>query len=106
MGLFSKPEVVIARESTNAKVYLEKLEELLPEAEDEVKEKIQREIAVTKAGIHSGTGVDSDSVLLPGGNQRRTGESHPGFLQGMSLSGYSHPACLGQRTAPHGTENQ
>ncbi len=51
MGLFSKPEVVIARESTNAKVYLEKLEELLPEAEDEVKEKIQREIAVTKAGI-------------------------------------------------------
>ena len=39
MGLFSKPEVVIARESTNAKVYLEKLEELLPEAEDEVKEK-------------------------------------------------------------------
>ena len=40
MGLFSKPEVVIARESTNAKVYLEKLEELLPEAEDEVKEKI------------------------------------------------------------------
>lgn len=51
MGLFSKPEVMIARESTNAKVYLEKLEELLPEAEDEVKEKIQREIAVTKAGI-------------------------------------------------------
>ena len=51
MGFFSKPEVVIARESTNAKVYLEKLEELLPEAEDEVKEKIQREIAVTKAGI-------------------------------------------------------
>lgn len=51
MGLFSKPEVVIARESTNAKVYLEKLEELLPEAEDEVKEKMQREIAVTKAGI-------------------------------------------------------
>ena len=51
MGFFSKPEVVIARESTNAKVYLEKLEELLPEAEDDVKEKIQREIAVTKAGI-------------------------------------------------------
>lgn len=57
MGLFSKPEVVIARESTNAKVYLEKLEELLPEAEDEVKEKIQREIAVTKAGIAGETNI-------------------------------------------------
>lgn len=59
MGLFSKPEVVIARESTNAKVYLEKLEELLPEAEDEVKEKIQREIAVTKAGI-----AGEDNILF------------------------------------------
>ena len=77
MGLFSKPEVVIARESTNAKMYLEKLEELLPEAEDEVKEKIQREIAVTKAGIAGeenilfelkNSNTDCNDKIIPGFN--------------------------------------
>ena len=72
MGLFSKPEVVIARESTNAKVYLEKLEELLPEAEDEVKEKIQREIAVTpNPGSHNLPSGSAD-MSIPSALQKRS----------------------------------
>ena len=59
MRLFSKSEVVIARESTNAKVYLEELEKLLKEADGEVREKIQREIAITKAGI-----AGEDNILF------------------------------------------
>ena len=35
MGLFSKPEVVIAKESSNAKEYLRQLEELAEKATGE-----------------------------------------------------------------------
>ena len=35
MGLFSKPEVVIAKESSNAKEYLRQLEELAEKAAGE-----------------------------------------------------------------------
>ncbi len=41
MGLFSKPEVVFLKESSDATDYLHKLEELLPEASGEVKKQIQ-----------------------------------------------------------------
>lgn len=51
MGFFSKAEVVVFKESNSAKDYLEKLEALLPRAKDEVKEKIEREIVITKTGI-------------------------------------------------------
>lgn len=51
MGLFSKPEVVILKESNDARVYLSKLEELLPKVQGELKKKIEKEIAITKAGI-------------------------------------------------------
>lgn len=51
MGIFSKPEVVILKESNDAKEYLQKLQDLLPEASGEVKEKIEKEIAIVNAGI-------------------------------------------------------
>ena len=51
MGLFSKAEVIILKESSDADIYLKKLEDLLPRANKDVKEKIQKEIAITKAGI-------------------------------------------------------
>lgn len=51
MGLFSKAEIIILKETSDADVYLKKLEELLPRAKKDVKEKIQKEIAITKAGI-------------------------------------------------------
>ena len=51
MGIFSKPEVVILKESTDAKDYLQKLQDLLPKASGEVKEKIEKEIAIVNAGI-------------------------------------------------------
>lgn len=51
MGIFSKPEVIILKESNDAKEHLDKLESLLPKANKDVKDKIQKEIAVTKAGI-------------------------------------------------------
>ncbi len=51
MNIFTKPEVIILRESDNAKLYLQRLEELLPKAQDEIKNKIEKEIAITKAGI-------------------------------------------------------
>ena len=51
MGLFSKPEVVIAKESSNAKEYLRQLEELAEKAAGENAKKIAKEIAVVKAGI-------------------------------------------------------
>ena len=53
MGLFDKPEVVILKESSDAKNYLEKLETLyksIPE-NSELYQKVEREIAITKAGI-------------------------------------------------------
>lgn len=51
MGLFSKPEIVILKESSDAKIYLEKLEGILPKAKGDLKGRIQKEIAITKAGI-------------------------------------------------------
>ena len=51
MGIFSKPEVIILKESNDAKEHLDKLESLLPKANKDVKDKIQKEIAVAKAGI-------------------------------------------------------
>lgn len=50
-GIFSKPEVTILKEGSDTKVYLEKLENLLTMAEGEIKTKIQKEIAIVKAGI-------------------------------------------------------
>lgn len=59
MGIFSKPEVVIFKESNNAKEYLKKLEALLPKARGSVKNQIQKEIAITKAGI-----VGEENILF------------------------------------------
>lgn len=51
MGIFSKPEIIILKESNSAEEHLAKLEELLPRATGKVKENIQKEIILTKAGI-------------------------------------------------------
>lgn len=51
MGIFSKPEVVILKESTDAKDYLKKLQDLLPKADGDAKDKIEKEIAIVNAGI-------------------------------------------------------
>ena len=59
MGLFSKPEVVIAKESSNAKEYLRQLEELAEKAAGENAKKIAKEIAVVKAGI-----IGEDNILF------------------------------------------
>lgn len=62
MGLFSKPEVVVLKESNDARTYLSKLEELLPKVQGELKKKIEKEIlsaqwnmgksSIVKAFIH------------------------------------------------------
>lgn len=59
MGLFSKPEVVILKESNDAKDYLQKLQDLLPKANGDVKEKIEKEIAIVNAGIYG-----EDNILF------------------------------------------
>ena len=59
MGIFSKPEVIILKESNAAKDHLDKLESLLPKANKDVKDAIQKEIAVTKAGI-----VGEDNIMF------------------------------------------
>ena len=61
MSLFEKPEVIILKESSDAKVYLSKLEELLPRVPEktDVYQRIEKEIAVTKAGIYG-----EDSLLF------------------------------------------
>ncbi len=53
VGLFAKPEVVILKESSDAKAYLEKLEMLYDNVKNDTNlaEKIEKEIAITKAGI-------------------------------------------------------
>lgn len=51
MGIFSKPEIIILKESNSVEEHLAKLEELLPRATGKVKENIQKEIILTKAGI-------------------------------------------------------
>jgi len=59
MGLFSKPEVIILKESNDAKDYLQKLQDLLPKASGDVKEKIEKEIAIVNAGIYG-----EDNILF------------------------------------------
>ncbi len=61
MGLFDKPEVSILKETSDAKDYLEKLESLqkdLPK-NSELSNKIDKEIAITKAGI-----IGEDAVMF------------------------------------------
>lgn len=52
MGFFSKPEVIILKESNDAKLYLQKLQELTFKPLGEVKEKIEKEITIVNAGIY------------------------------------------------------
>lgn len=59
MGLFSKPEVVILKESSDAKDCLKRLEELLPKASGDTKKKIEKEMANIKAGI-----IGEDNILF------------------------------------------
>lgn len=59
MGLFSEAEVIILKETSDAETYLKKLEELLPRAKKDIKEKIQKEIAITRAGI-----VGEENILF------------------------------------------
>lgn len=51
MGIFSRSEVVIIKESSDAKEYLEKLQILLAKASGDNKAKIEKEIAIVTAGI-------------------------------------------------------
>ncbi len=51
MGLFSRPEIVVLKDSSDAKVYLQKLQDLLPKASGDIAEKIEKEIAIVNAGI-------------------------------------------------------
>lgn len=51
MGLFSKPEVIILKDSNDAKTYLDKLKTLQPSAFGDLQDQIQKEIAITQAGI-------------------------------------------------------
>lgn len=59
MGIFSKPEVIFLKETSDAKDYLVKLEELLQKASGDTAEKIKKEIAITKAGI-----LGEDNILF------------------------------------------
>ena len=59
MSIFSKPEVVILKDSNDAKDYLQKLQDLLPKANGDVKEKIEKEIAIVNAGIYG-----EDNILF------------------------------------------
>ena len=61
MGLFEKAEVIILKESSDAKAYLEKLEGLKKTIcqNDELEQKLEREIAITKAGI-----IGEDQILF------------------------------------------
>ena len=61
MGLFSKPEVVILKDSCDSKDYLSKLQELRTTVSDSsvAAEKIDKEIAITESGI-----IGEGSVLF------------------------------------------
>lgn len=61
MGLFSNPEVVILKESSDSKEYLTKLQDLKDKSTGNAKllEKIDKEIAITEAGIYG-----EDSILF------------------------------------------
>lgn len=52
MGIFSKPEVVILKESNDAKDYLRKLQDLAFKPLGEVKDKVEKEITIVNAGIY------------------------------------------------------
>ena len=52
MSVFSKPQVTILKESSDAAKYLDRLQEILPIAKGKMKDKVQREIEITKAGIY------------------------------------------------------
>lgn len=59
MGLFHKPEVVILKESCDSIDYLEKLQKLKSKISDNstITEKIDKEIAITEAGIYGENSV-------------------------------------------------
>ena len=59
MSIFSKPEVVVLKESSDARDYLQKLQDLLPKATGDVKTKIEKEIAVVNAGI-----IGEDNIMF------------------------------------------
>ena len=61
MGLFDKPEVIILKESSDAKAYLNKLEDLAKKVTNNapLSQKLEKEIAITKAGI-----VGEDQILF------------------------------------------
>lgn len=61
MIFFSKPEVVILKESSDAKKYLSKLEELYKEIppKSELAQKIEKEIVITKTGI-----IGEDQIMF------------------------------------------
>ena len=61
MSIFEKPEVIILKETSDAKLYLGKLQELRKTISDDTKtaDKIDREIAITEAGIYG-----EDSILF------------------------------------------
>ena len=61
MGLFDKPEVTILKESSDAKAYLAKLEQLYEEVKNNqsLADRIGKEIAITKAGI-----IGEDQILF------------------------------------------
>lgn len=60
MGLFSKPEVVVLKESSDARDYLSKLEDLQKKVAPKSKlaKLIEKEVALTKAGI-----VGEDAIM-------------------------------------------
>mgnify|MGYP002238158867 CR=1 FL=1 len=49
--LFSKPEIIILKESNDAQTYLDKLKSLQQLASGDLQNQIQKEIALTQAGI-------------------------------------------------------
>ena len=54
MGLFSNPEVIVLKETSDSKEYLTKLQDLKDKSTGNTKlfEKIDKEIAITEAGIY------------------------------------------------------
>lgn len=61
MGLFSNPEVIVLKETSDSKEYLTKLKDLKDKSTGNAKllEKIEKEIAITEAGIYG-----EDSILF------------------------------------------
>ena len=61
MGLFSKPEVIILKESSDSKAYLDKLQDFRKEIQNntEALDRIDKEIAYVEAGMYG-----EDSILL------------------------------------------